>query len=149
MKNTVSLEQTEKFGNFNADLIKRQYKIYKKATFMDFRSINPKLKQSEMARELRISPSTLQRYRREINRLSPYRKPNTYTEKRISPNHDHKMTSNDLKLTSIELKMTSKDENDEAVSKKIKSKNNLKGVDPNDVNPSNEKCLIEQAFSSH
>ena len=34
---------------------------------MEIKSINPKIKQSEIARELKISSSTLQRYRRELN----------------------------------------------------------------------------------
>ena len=50
-------------------------------------------------------------------------------------------SSNDLKSP----RMTSKDKNDKPVSKKVKSKNTLKGGDPND-NPSNGRDLIEQAF---
>ena len=42
----------------------RQYKLDKMAKFMEIKSVNPKLKQSEIARELKISSSTLQRYRR-------------------------------------------------------------------------------------
>ena len=47
-------------------------------------------------------------------------------------------------------RMTAKDanENDKLVSRKVKIKNTLRGGDPNDVNPSNEKHLIEQAFFS-
>ena len=44
--------------------------------------------------------------------------------------------------------MTSKDENDERVSKKVKSKNNLAGSNPNDDIRNSGKDLIEQAFSS-
>ena len=44
--------------------------------------------------------------------------------------------------------MTSKHENTKAVSKKVKSKNKLRGGDPNDDDPNNERDLIEQAFSS-
>ena len=46
----------------------RQYKLDKMGTFVEIKSINPKLKHSETARELKIS-STLQRYRRETNLL--------------------------------------------------------------------------------
>ena len=52
-------------------------------------------------------------------------------------------TSNDIKKP----QMTSKKENDKPLSEKIKSKKNLKGVDPND-NPSNGIDLFEQDFSS-
>ena len=40
---------------------------------MEIKSINPKTKQSEIAKELGCSSSTLQRYRRDINLISPYR----------------------------------------------------------------------------
>ena len=75
MNNTFSLDQIAKTGDFNGDSIMRQYKLDKMAKFMEVKSINPKLKQSEIAQELRILSSTIQRYRREINMLSTYRMP--------------------------------------------------------------------------
>ena len=84
------------------------------ANFMEMKSINPKLKQSEIVRVLKISSSTLQWYRREINMLSPYRTPsssNNHTRKQKNSDHtehDLKMTANDSKMTSNNLKMTSK-----------------------------------------
>ena len=100
-------------GDLNADLIMRQYKLEKKAKFMEIKSINSNLKQSEIARELKTSSSTLQRYRRETNMLSPYRillSSNSHTRKQKFSNHtkpDLKVTSNDLKMISNDLKMTS------------------------------------------
>ena len=49
----------------------RQYNLDKVAEFMEIKSFNPKLGQSEIAGELKISPSTLQRYRREMKMLHP------------------------------------------------------------------------------
>ena len=79
-------------------------KVEKMAKIMEIKSINPKIKQPEIAKELKISSSTKQRYRREINTLSPYRMPpssNTnHTRKQKTPNtnlDDVKMTSNDPK----------------------------------------------------
>ena len=72
MNNEFSPEQTAKTGDLNADLILRQNKLYKIAKFMEIKSNNPGLKQSETAKELAISTSTLQRYRREIYMHSPY-----------------------------------------------------------------------------
>ena len=43
------------------------------ADFMRMKYENPKLKQSEIAKQLGYSTSTLQRYRNDINMLSPYR----------------------------------------------------------------------------
>ena len=46
------------------------------AKFLEIKSNNPRLKQSEIAKKiLELSSSTLQRHRREINMLSPYRIP--------------------------------------------------------------------------
>ena len=154
MNNTFSIERVAKIGDLNADLLMRQYKLYKTAKFMEIKSANPKLKQSEIARELKIAYSTLQRYRRELNMLSPYRLPpssKTHTRKQKTSNNtkqDLRMTSNDLKLTSKDLKMTSKDENDELVSRKVKTKNNSRGGDPNDDNLNKGRELLEEPFSS-
>ena len=78
MKNTFSLSEIQKTGDLNPVLITRHCKFDKMAKFMEVKSINPKLKHSQTARELKRS-STLQRYRKEINMLSPYRIPNTHT----------------------------------------------------------------------
>ena len=80
----------------------------KVAEFMQTMSTKPKLKQCEIARELNLSSSTLQRYGREMNMPSPYGIPpssNTHTTKQTSSNY----TEHDLKLTSNHVKMTSED----------------------------------------
>ena len=64
-----------KIGDLNADVIMRQYKFDKMANFMEIKSNNPRLKQSENAKLLELSSSTIQRYRRETNMPSPYRLP--------------------------------------------------------------------------
>ena len=51
---------------------------------------NPKMKQSEIANQLGKSSSTLQRYRNDINMLSPYR---------INPNNTNKRTRKTLNAT--------------------------------------------------
>ena len=70
-------------------------------------------KQFEKAKELKLSSSTIQRYRGEINMPSTYRiQTSSNTIKERTPNinlDDVKMTSNDLKMTSNDLKMTSKE----------------------------------------
>ena len=50
--NTFSLEQVAKTGDLNADLITRQYNLDEMAKFMEIKSTNPKLEQTEVAREL-------------------------------------------------------------------------------------------------
>ena len=149
MNNTFHSEQIAKAGDLNADLIMRQYKVDKLAKFIEIKSISSKLNESEIAKDLAKSTSTLQRYRREVNMLSINRRPlssNTNTRKQKTSNHsehDLKMTPNDLKMTSNDLKETSKE------SVKSNTKNKLKGGDPNNDKTTQGSILIEQAFSSN
>ena len=84
------------------------------ADFIKVKYENPKMKQSEIANQLSLSSSTLQRYRNDINMLSPYKINRNNTNKRTKkvkntnsnnnsqPNHDlerPQMTSNDFKPT--------------------------------------------------
>ena len=50
---------------------------------MRLKNENTKMKQSETANQLSLSSSAIQRYRNDINMLSPYR---------INPNNNHKRT---------------------------------------------------------
>ena len=52
------------------------------ACFMRVKYENPKMKQSEIANQLGMSSSTVQRYRKDINMLSPYRIQSNNTNKR-------------------------------------------------------------------
>ena len=117
MNNSFSLQPIQKTSNLDANLICRQYKLNLMADFMSVKYENPKMKQSQIANQLGLSSSTLQRYRNDINLLSPYRINQNNTSKRTKKasntnfdnnshnNHDVKrpqMTSNDLKTTSNE-----------------------------------------------
>ena len=88
MNNSFSLQQIQKTRNLDANLISRQYKLILLADFMKVKYENPKMKQSEIANHLGLSSSTLQRYRNDINILSPYR---------INPNNTNKRTKKALK----------------------------------------------------
>ena len=81
MNNSFSLQQIQKTSNLDANLISRQYKLNLMADFMKVKYENPRLKQSEIANQLGMSSSTVQRYRNDINMISPYR---------ISPNNTKK-----------------------------------------------------------
>ena len=75
--------------------------------FMYMKYQNPKLKQSELANNLNMSSSTIQRYRNDINMQSPYRiNPNNTKKRTKKPKIDDigglkrpQMTSNDVKTT--------------------------------------------------
>ena len=71
MINTFSLQQIPRTGNLDSNLISRQYKLKLMADFMGIKNENPKMKQSEIANQLSYSTSTLQRYRNDIDLLSP------------------------------------------------------------------------------
>ena len=117
MKNSFFLQQISRTGNLDSNLISRQYNLNLLANFMRIKFEIPKLKQSGLANQLGYSTGTLQRYRNDINMLSPYRINPNNTNKRTKkvsnanfnnnsqPNPDVKrpqMTSNDLRTTSNE-----------------------------------------------
>ena len=118
--NTSSLSEINKISNMNPNLITKHYKLKLMNDFKNIKYQNPKMTQSEISNQLGMSSSTLQRYRNDINMISPYRiNPNNVKKRskkaKIDDNGDLKRPN----LTSIDLKTTSND-------KKSKSKNVLK-----------------------
>ena len=83
MNNSFSFQQIQKTSNLDANLISTQYKLNLMADFMRLKYENPRMKQSQIANQIGLSTSTLQRYRNDINMLSPYR---------INPNNTNKRT---------------------------------------------------------
>ena len=73
MNNIPSLSEINKTANMDPNLLTRHYKLRLMNDFMHLKYQNPKMKQSEIANNLNMSSSTLQRYRNDINMLSPYR----------------------------------------------------------------------------
>ena len=73
MNSSFSLQQVSRTGNLDPNLISRQSKLDLMSKFMCIKFEKPKMKQSEIANQLGYSTSTLQRYRNDINMLSPYR----------------------------------------------------------------------------
>ena len=100
MHNSFSSQQIQKTSNLDADLISRQFKLNLMAVFMRLKYENPRLKQSQRANEIRLSTSTLQRYRSDINILSPYR---------INPNNTNKRSK---KFKNTDFDNNSQHEND-------------------------------------
>ena len=76
--------------------------------FMNIKYQNPKMTQSEISSHLNMSSSTIQRYRNDINMLSPYRSnPNNVKKRSKKAKIDDfgdlkrpQMTSNDLMTSS-------------------------------------------------
>ena len=110
MNNAPSLNEINKTANMDPNLLTRHYKLKPVNDFMHIKYQNPQMRQSEIANELNLSSSTVQRYRNDINRLSPYRNnPNNVKnhpkKAKINDSDDLKrpqMTSNDVKTTSNE-----------------------------------------------
>ena len=110
MNNNFSLQQIQKTSNLDANFLSRQCKLNLMADFMRVKYENPKMRQSEIANQLGMSSSTLQRYRNDINMLSPYRINSNNNRKRpkkgkiddISDLKRPQMTSNDPKTISNE-----------------------------------------------
>ena len=71
MNNSFSLQQITKTGNLASSLTSRQYTQNLIAKFMQIKFENPKLKKSEIADQLNYSSSTLQKFRIDLNMLSP------------------------------------------------------------------------------
>ena len=135
MNNSFSLQQIQKTSNLDANLISRQYKLNLMADFMRVKYENPKMKQSQIANQLGLSSSTLQRYRNDINMLSPYRiNPNNVKKRpkkaKIDDNSDLKRPQ----MTSIDSETNSK----EPVKNK---KNKLKGGSVQENDEINEHYL--------
>ena len=113
----------------NPNMLTKYYKLKLMNDFMNIKYQNPKMTQSEISSQLNMSPSTIQRYRNDINMISPYRNNPNNNKKRqkktkIDNNGELKrpqMTSNDVKTTLNEtvknkknkLKGGSVQENDE------------------------------------
>ena len=90
--------------------------------FMNIKYLNPKLKQSEIASQLDMSPSTIQRHRNDINMLSPYRiNPNNVKKRPKKAKIDDNGELKRPQMTANDLKTISNDNN-----RRTKTKNNLK-----------------------
>ena len=105
MNNTPSLNERNKNSNMNPNMLTKYYKLKLMNDFMNIKYQNPKMTQSEISSQLNMSSSTIQRYRNDINMLSPYRiNPNNVKKRskkvKIDDIGDLKrpqMTSSDLK----------------------------------------------------
>ena len=116
MNKCFYLQQIQKTSNLDANLKSRQIKLNLMADFLRLKCKNPRMKQSQIANQIGLSTSTLQRYRNDINMLFPYRINPNITNKRTkkasngnfdnSSHHESNVkrpqtTSNDLNQSQI------------------------------------------------
>ena len=106
--NTFSLQQISETGNLDSNLITRQCKLDLMTSYLENKSMNPRLRQDKLAKELVCSSSTLQRCRQDLNVLSLYRiPPNSHRRKQKTSNHENDLaTSNDLKRPQLTSKVS-------------------------------------------
>ena len=98
MNNNPSLSEINKIANMDPNLITKYYKIKNMNDFMIFKNQNPKLKQSEIASQLKTSTSSIQRQRNDLNMNSLYRiNPNNVKKRQKRPKSMKMVTSIDLK----------------------------------------------------
>ena len=110
MNNTPSLNEINKNSTMDPNMLTKYYKMRLMNDFMNIKYQNPKMTQSEISSQLNMSPSTIQRYRNDINMISPYRNnPNNVKKRSKKAKIDDigdlkrpQMTSNDVKTTSNE-----------------------------------------------
>ena len=110
MNNTPSLNEINKNSTMDPNMLTKYYKLKLMNDFMNIKYQNPKMTQSEISSQLNMSPSTIQRYRNDINMISPYRNnPNNVKKRSEKAKIDDigdlkrpQMTSNDVKTTSNE-----------------------------------------------
>ena len=118
MNKIFSLQQLSQTGNLDSNLITRQYQLDLMARFMETKSVNPNLKQSEIAKELGCSNSTFRRYRQDIIMLSTYRiPPKSFRKNEKISNREHHLKT--PQLTSKEVT------NENVKSLQSESKNSL------------------------
>ena len=116
MNNTPSLNEINKNSTMDPNMLTKYYILKLMNDFLHIKNENPKMTQSEISSQLNMSPSTIKRYRNDINMFSPYRINSNNVKKqqkktKIDNNDDLKrpqLTSNDLKTTSNDKKTKSK-----------------------------------------
>ena len=116
MVNTPSLNEINKNSTMDPNMLTKYYKLKLMNDFMNIKYQNPKMTQSEISSQINMSPSTIQRYRNDINITSPYRiNPNNVKKQQKKTKIDKigdlkrpQLTSNDLKTTSNDKKTKSK-----------------------------------------
>ena len=120
MNNTPSLNEINKTSTMDPNMLTKYYKLKLMNDFLHIKYQNAKMTQSEISSQLNMSPSTIKRYRNDINMISPYRiSPNNVKKQQKKTKIDNNGDIKRPQLTSNDLKTTSND-------KKTKSKNVLK-----------------------
>ena len=144
MSNKFTIDQLSKSQTIDPNSINRLYKINMMLNFMEIRSNIPKMKQSQICKQLGTSDSTIKRYRDDIQMDSPYKRKN-YKKKK--PNQSSDTTTEN---TSISQQTTNESVKNKIIEKRIKNrlKNEIKGGNISDTHTITGKELIDHGFES-
>ena len=97
MNNTPSLKEINKNSAMDPNMLTKYYKLKLMNDFLHIKYQNPKMTQSEISSQLNMSPFTIQRYRNDINMISPYRiNSNNVKKQQKRPKSIKMVTSKDL-----------------------------------------------------
>ena len=72
LMSTFSLKQISKTGDFDSNLILRQYRLDLMSRSLELKSINPKFRQNQIRKEFGCSSSIIRRYRIFMKMQSPH-----------------------------------------------------------------------------
>ena len=143
MNNTPSLNEINKNSTMNPNMLTKYYKLKNMNDFMNIKYQNPKMTQSEISSQLNMSPSTIQRYRSDINMISPYRiNQNNVKKQQKKTKIDNIGDLKRPQLTSNDLKTTSND-------KKTRSKNVLKAGSIQEQNIENNEHFLDKILKNN
>ena len=93
--NNFTIDMAVKSENLNSNSILRLYKRKMMLKFMEIISNEPRLTQKHICNQLRLSDSTIKRYRDDISMDSPYKR-NKYKKKNTSKTQSQSLTTNEI-----------------------------------------------------
>ena len=109
MNNTPSLNEINKNSTMNPNMLTKYYKLKLMNDFMNIKYQNPKMTQSEISSQLNMSPSTIKRYRNDINMVSPYKiSPNNVKKQQKKTKIDNNGDPKRAQMISRQLQMIKK-----------------------------------------
>ena len=109
MNNTTSLNELNKNSTMDPNMLTKYYQLKLMNDFMNIKYQNPKMTQSQISSQLNMFPSTIKRYRNDINMLSPYRiSPNNVKKQQKKIKIDNNGDPKRAQMTSRQLQMIKK-----------------------------------------
>ena len=144
MNNKFPIDQRSKSESIDSNSINRLYKI----NTMQIRSNNREMTQKQICKDLKISDSTIKRYRKDINMDSPYNRNNYKKKKPKQPTDTKTEIISENENTKAVIDESSKIK---IIEKRVKNrlKNEIKGGNISDSHILSSKEIIDYAFTNN